>query len=214
MAKLEIVATTIEDIKLINESKADRIILLSNLEKGGATPSLELVKNAREITDIPIRVMVREITDTYIYSEEVMKKHIDIIKELVELDVEGIAFGSLTEKGEINFLDLEQVINNKRNLKLTFNKAFDEIDLSTSIKNFKKLSNYDVDILMTGNNESIDDLVNLNLLKVMPAAGIKLENVKDIVEKYNSNFLHIGSAARENGKISPKKINELAKKAN
>ncbi len=214
MAKLEIVATTIEDIKLIDKSKANRIILLANLDKGGTTPSLELVKNAREITDIPIRVMVREITDTYVYSAEVMKKHIDIIRTLIELDVEGIVFGSLTKKGEIDFSDLEQVINNKGNLKLTFNKAFDEMSLPTSIKNFKKLSNYDVDILMTGNNEVINELISLNLLKVMPAAGIKLDNIKDIVEKYKPSFLHIGSAAREDGDISPEKIEELSKKAN
>lgn len=214
MTNLEVVAITIEDIEEINKSNAKRIILLQDFESGGATPDLEMVRIARSITDIPIRVLLRPRTDSYIYSDKDMQEVVNTIVELKALDIEGIVFSSLTDKGDINFKDLEKVINNKGNLNLSYGKAFDEIPEDKMKANFTKLSNYDVDTLMSScqsDSEIYKELSELSLMKIMPSAGIKQETALSIAKLFKATFLHIASASRnEEGEICVEKINKLA----
>lgn len=216
MTKIEIVAKDLEDIEAINQSRADRIILLDNFEEGGTTPLTELVRIAKLTTDIPIRVMIRHRSDTYVYDDKDMKAIIKSIKEVKALGVEGIAFGSLTDKGDVNIDQLKEVIEAKGDLKLTYNKAFDEIEPSKLEKNFDSLAKLDVDVLMTS-CQRVDDngkdiilpLAKKNTLDIMPGAGIKAETAKKIAKKYNATFLHVASGAKEGNDISIDKISEL-----
>ncbi len=210
MKKIEVVIEDISDIEVLNGTEADRIILLSNLDQGGLTPSYEKVKKAKEMTNIPIRVMLRETSDSYVYDKDVMKKHLEDLENFKELGVEGIAFGALTEKGTVNYCWLNNIINNKGDLKLTFNKAIDEIESSKIEETLDRLKNMDVDVVMTSCAD--DEFLRLSKKMkrfIMPAAGIKIENAKEISNLYKADFLHVGSAVREDGVISVEKTNEL-----
>lgn len=225
--KLEVIAWSKKDALLIEEAGADRIELVVDLENGGTTPSVKLTKEVCNVVKIPVRVMIRDTYDSFIYSEKVMKNHLSFIKEISKLNVEGIVFGSLTKENKINFDDLEKVIKNKGKMKLTFHRAFDELSEKDAIESFKKLSDYDVDCLLTSGTKInakkgvkiIKKLVNLNTsINILAGKSISINNAKYIINKSKVNYIHVGLSIREDGTInsdiSIEKIKEILKEIN
>ena len=61
-------------------------------------------------------------------------------------------------------------------MKLTFHRAFDELDETEALKQFKELSKYDVDFLLTSGTKKgaeagipvIKELVDNNTINVLP----------------------------------------------
>ena len=222
--KIEVIAWSVKDAKAIEEAGADRIELVVDLENGGTTPPLKLVKDVCDSTSIPVRVMVRDTYDSFVYEDSVMDNHIKFIKDIQKFKVEGIVFGSLTKDNDINFNDLERVIDAKGKMKLTFHRAFDELKTKNALKVFKKLSSYDVDCLLTSGTKInakkgtpiIKKLVNLNTsISVLAGKSISIDNAKEIIDKSGVDFIHVGLSIREDGtinsQISIKKIKEIIK---
>lgn len=223
MNKLEIVTWELNDISLVNKSNADRIIFMDNIDQGGTTPNLEIVQKASIISKLPIRIMIRNDNKDWVYSDEEMNEFTSFINEIKQLpNIEGIVFSSLNNDQLINFEQLERIIKLKGSLKLSFSKAFDSININNIYEEIRKLNELDIDIIMSGgihdefsSNLEFFNKVNIDSkIKIMPSAGIKLENAKEILNKTNSSWLHVGSAARHDGKISIDKINELKKIVN
>ena len=225
MNKLEVIAWTKEDAINIEKAGAHRIEFVSEIEKGGLTPSIELVKETFAKVSIPIMVMVRDRDKSFIYNDETMDSHIKFIKELTKTGVEGIVYGSLTEQGEINFKQLERVIEAKGNMKLTFHRAFDELGENV-FEQFDKLSKYDVDTILTsGTKENavegitiLKELVERKTINILPGKSISIDNAKMIIESTGADYIHVGYAIREDGTkntdISYKKIQTLIKEMN
>jgi len=222
--KIEVISWNAKDAKLIEEAGADRIELVADLSNGGITPPLEIVKKTCEATNLPIRVMIRDTYDSFVYDEKTMENHIKFIKDINKLNVEGIVFGSLTKDNRINFDDLEKVIEAKGEMKLTFHRAFDELDENNALVDFKKLSTYDVDCLLTSGTKInaekgslfIKKLVNLNTnITILAGKSISIKNAKKIIDETGVDFIHIGLSVREdetiNTAISINKIKEIIK---
>ncbi len=219
--KLEVIAWTLDDAIEIYKAGADRIELVADLERGGLTPDLDLVKQVVQLTNIPVRVMVRNTDESFIYDDETMLEHILYIQKLKKIGPEGIVFGSLTKEGRIDFEQLESVIKVKGNMKLTFHRAFDELDEEVFMDEFDKLSNYDVDTLLTSGTmvnawegrENIKKLVEKGKINILPGKSISIHNAKDIIEYTNANYIHVGYSIRDiensDGKIDKNKIIEL-----
>ncbi len=226
MNKLEVIAWSLEDAINIEKAGAHRIELVADLERGGLTPDLNLVKDIVENVKIPVRVMVRCTDESFVYNKEQMNEHISYIHKLKDINPEGIVFGSLTDNGEINFEQLEEVINAKGDMKLAFHRAFDELDSSIALEQFDKLSNYDVDTLLTSGTktsalegkEIIKQLVDRKTINILPGKSISISNSKDIAEYTGAEYIHVGYSARTiesiEGEIDYNKIEELIKSIN
>jgi len=203
--KVEVIAWTVEDAKRIEAAGADRIELIVDLKKGGLTPPYELVKEVSEIATIPVRVMVRDTWDSFVYSKEVMDSHIKYIESMRDLNIEGIIFGSLDETGKLNLKDLERVIAAKGNLKLTYHRAFDELDEKDAVEEFRKLSKYDIDWLLTAGTKTnaqdgipvIKKLVEEKTINVLAGTSISIKNAQYIIDETGVNFIHVGTSVRE-----------------
>ncbi len=227
MNKLEVIAWSVQDVIDICNSKAHRIELVADIEKGGLTPSIELVREAVEISTLPIRVMVREKDESFIYDDGIMDEHISFINELKNINPEGIVFGSLTNDGKINVEQLERVIKAKGEMKLTFHRAFDELCDECYLDEYRLLSKYDVDTLLTsGTKENaligIDNIRTLiqegAKVNILPGKSISIENARKIVDATNAKFIHVGYSVRDtndqHGRISIEKINEIVEEIN
>lgn len=225
--KLEVIAWTAIDAKLIEQAGADRIELVVDLHNGGTTPSLKLVKDVCKETTLPVRVMIRDTYDSFIYDTKTMDNHIKFIKDIKELNVEGIVFGSLTKDNRINFEDLKRVIDSKGKMKLTFHRAFDELGKKDWLDDFNQLSTYDVDCLLTSGTKDnaekgikvLKKLVNLDKnINILAGKSISINNAKKIIDKSGVNFIHVGLSIREDGTIntpiSIDKIKEIIKEIN
>ncbi len=224
--KLEVIAWTIEDVIEISKSNASRIELVANIEKGGLSPSIKFVKEASLVSLLPIRVMVRETDESFVYDDEIMQKHISFVKQIKELNIEGIVFGSLTNENKINVKQLEDIIKVKGNLRLTFHRAFDEISEDDYIDEFDILSSYRVDTLLTSGVKdnaydgrlNIKKLVDMNTISILPGKSISINNAREIINDTGANYIHVGYSVRDiensRGNIDINKINDIVKKVN
>jgi len=67
--KLEVIATSIADVKAISQSQADRIEYCHTMVDGGLTPKIKEVKQALLLPDHqPINVMIRPNAKSFAYS--------------------------------------------------------------------------------------------------------------------------------------------------
>ncbi|MBF0715860.1 copper homeostasis protein CutC [Gemelliphila palaticanis] len=204
MAKLEVIATNKDDILKIDFSKASRIELVEELEKGGLTPNLDLIKFAKENSDLPIRIMIRPHDKSFNYDNEdieQMKRDIDNVKNI---GCEGVVFGVLNEDNELNFEAMQQLVKIAKPMKITFHRAIDDIPTNKLEETLLKLESLKIDTILTslGHIEEEKDK-RFNILKnsqieVMYGSGVSVKNIDIIKEKFPLEFYHVGSSARKN----------------
>ncbi len=226
MKKVEVIAWSLQDAIDIEKSGAHRIELVSDLDKGGLTPDLDLVVQIVNLVNIPVRVMVRDNDESFVYSDEQMNNHLSYIKKLTKIAPEGIVFGSLTSEGKINFNQLKKVIEVKGNMKLTFHRAFDEISESILLEEFDKLTKYDVDTVLTSGTKSsalegkeiLKTLIAKHKINILPGKSISLSNAKEIIDYTGADYIHVGYAVRTNnlqeGEIDKNKLKKLIESIN
>ncbi len=206
---IEICATTINSVINANRAGANRIELCSNYSVGGLTPSIEYVKEALSISEIPINVLIRPRPGNFIYNDnEIDKMKKDIIS-IMDLGVNGFVVGSIKSNGEIDdeFINDVRALTNP--LDLTFHRAFDY--LSSQTRSIDKLIKSGFSrILCSGNeNDAIEGIRNLmsfkrysnNKIVIMPGGGVNKENC---LEFKNAGFkeIHLSGILKNNSSTS------------
>jgi len=99
---IEIIAATPEDARRIEACGADRIELVSALSEGGLTPSYAIIEITVKSVTIPVNVMIRPHSKSFVYTREeieIMKEDIHVAKEL---GANGVVIGALDEKRKIH----------------------------------------------------------------------------------------------------------------
>lgn len=222
---LEIIATSLEDVETINQSKADQIELVADLANGGLSPSLDLVEKAVQISEIPIHVMLRLHYRDFVYTPPEFDEMLNYLKKILALSKppQGIVFGSLTSGSHINEAQLQKIINNKKQLKLVFHRAFDQLnDYKTSIKTLNQYA--EINSLLTSGTKAkaIDGIVELKNMvqlsktaRVMVGSGVHINNLKTLAEATSATAFHVGTAVRTDnsvgGAILVERVDELKK---
>jgi len=203
---IEYIATTVEDAKLIEESGADRIELVSALTEGGLTPSYALIEEMVKRVKIPVNVMVRPHSQSFVYSADdlaVMKKD---IKMIASIGANGVVLGTLNEQNEIDRHALEELLAECNGLDVTFHRAID--DTSSPINSAQKLAEYkQINSILTsgGKGELSARLEVINQMKkvsgqinILVGSGLNKENILSIHSKVNTGHYHFGTAVRKN----------------
>ncbi|MCB2307453.1 copper homeostasis protein CutC [Clostridium estertheticum] len=206
---IEIIAATIEDVKRIEESGADRIELISALSEGGLTPSYALIKRAVQSVKIPVNVMIRPHGKSFIYTDDEIELMVEDIIIAKELNVNGVVFGVLNRKNEICVPSLEKLLKACDGIDVTFHRAIDE--LLDPVKGIEVLANYDQikNVLTSGGKGDI--LKNIPVIKnmvekskhinVIVGGGLNIENIKDIIKKTKAPAYHFGTAVRNDKSV-------------
>ena len=206
---IEICATTIKSVLNANMAGADRIELCSNYNVGGLTPSIKFIKEALNISKIPIHVLVRPRPGNFIYNSNEIDKMKKSIMSIMELGINGFVVGSIKLNGEIDDEFINDVRELTNNLDLTFHRSFDYLN------NQKKSIDMLVDIgfsriLCSGNqSDAINGIQNLislnkysnNRIAIMPGGGINKENC---LEFKNLGFkeIHLSGILKSNSSNS------------
>lgn len=201
---IEIIGTSIEDVKRIEESGADRIELVSALSEGGLTPSYALIKRAIQSVKIPVNVMIRPHAKSFIYMAEEIELMVEDILIAKELNANGVVFGTLNRNNEICIPSLEKLLKACEGIDVTFHKAIDE--LSDPIKGIEVLAKYGQikNVLTSGGKGNI--LKNTSVIKTMvekskhinviAGGGLDLKNIKEVMKNTKAPQCHFGTAVR------------------
>jgi copper homeostasis protein len=195
---LEVCVDSVESALAAEEGGAERVELCADLDHGGTTPSVAMIKSVREKLSIKLHVMIRPRAGDCCYSEsefEVMKKDVQAAKEL---GANGLVFGILTSERRIDIGRTGILVQLARPLSVTFHRAFDEtVDLFAALSELRQLR---IDrVLTSGGKPSVDagmktlaDLVHKagTSVKVLAGGGITPENVADVIEKTGVIEIH------------------------
>ena len=121
---LEVIVSSLEDALEAERGGAGRLEIVSHLELGGLTPSLEIVQEICQRVAIPVRVMLRcsESHTPRPGEFEILTKQAET---LATLGVDGLVLGFLSED-QVDVPATRQVLSRAPNLRATFHRAFDE----------------------------------------------------------------------------------------
>lgn len=220
---LEVIVETVQDAITAAQAGADRLELVSALCDGGLTPSIALVEHVSNYVMIPVRVMLRPHARSFVYDlydKEVIFKDLERIKAT---KAEGIVFGALKQDGTIDESLLEEVIQHKGHLKLTFHRAIDEsINYQVATDTIFK---FPVDTVLTSGGQnsafeakeifsSLAPLYQARGIELLAGKGLDLNNLKEFIQATHVKSIHVGSGAQTKSHVNLNKVEKLARLVN
>ena len=183
-----------------------RIEFNSALELGGLTPSVGMLRLARGVTDIEIISMLRPRGGGFWYSDKEFETMLIDLKMLLENGSDGIAFGILTQSGELDDarckIILDEMAEYGADKVAVFHVAFDEA-VTDELEMLSRLENLGfARVLTKGRAEtamigagSLRKYVEYTKeqgmgLEILPGGGIRPYNAAEIVTRTGACQLH------------------------
>ncbi|NMO96348.1 copper homeostasis protein CutC [Paenibacillus lemnae] len=204
---LEIIATTLDDAVTAEQHGADRLELITAMNEGGLTPSIGLIEQVVKAVQIPVHVMVRPHSRSFVYSERDKAVMAADIQAIREAGAAGVVFGMLTPEGNIDEALLEQMLKGSGDMQVTFHRAFDK--LGDQAQGLQLLMKYKpvTRVLTSGgpgsalhNIPQIRKLVEMakasGTLDILAGSGLNRQAIQDFVRQTGVNEVHFGSAVR------------------
>jgi copper homeostasis protein len=195
---LEVAVASLEDALTAQAAGADRIELNSALPLGGLTPSLGLVVEVRRAVTLPVIVMARPRPAGFCYRDGeflVLRRDLDM---LLASGIDGVAFGVLTEHGEIDRERCRRIVEQVGEKQAVFHRAFDVTpDPAAALE---QLIDLGVRRVMTSGQEEnayqgaarIAEFIRraAGRIEVLPAGGVDRFTVADVLARTGCDQVH------------------------
>ena len=218
--KIEIACFNFESSLIAQKAGADRVELCADMSVSGTTPTIEIIKQAREYLIIDLYVMIRPRGGNFVYSDAEFKQMKSEIETIKKLAVNGFVFGILSEDKTINCKQNLALVELAKPLPCTFHRAFDEVlDYKQALEDVIScgfstiLTSGTFPNVMEG-KEVLKQLVSQanNRIEIMPGGGLRSTNISALDEMVNANWYH-SSAITDGSEIAnPEEIFQLKKK--
>lgn len=217
---LEIIAQTLNDSIQSQTGGADRIELVSALIDGGLTPSIGLIQEVTNTVNIPVRVMLRPHGRSFVYDAYDQQVLLQDLQAIRQTNAEGIVFGALTTEGLIDTLLLEQIIQHKGLLKLTFHRAVDAaLDYNQAMQTLLK---YPIDTILTSGGLALATDATAVFqhwgprcatrnIELLAGKGITEPSLPQFIEQSGIYAVHFGTGAMTNHEVDATKVASIQK---
>ena len=197
---LEVATSSIERSLAAERAGADRLELCVELEKGGVTPSRDLIRRVRAAVRIPIHVLVRPRAGDFVYTSAEFAQMKEEIAAIGEVKVQGIVTGVLLPDGSVDKQRTRELVALAAPMQVTFHRAFDETkDLTVALE----------DIVLTGavriltSGGAADALAGASALRslihqagnritILPGGGLHADNIAEVARSTGAYELHTG----------------------
>ena len=195
---LEVCIASVDDALAAEAGGADRLELNSALAVGGLTPSAGLFAEVRRATRLPVIAMVRPRPGGFCYSATDFDVMFHDADAFLEAGADGLAFGILTESGEIDVDRCGRLRERCGDRVAVFHRAFDVTpDPLTALET---LVNLGFQRVMTSGQEEtafngadlIAELIRraAGRIEILPAGGINRFNVADEIARTGCDQVH------------------------
>ncbi|MGF6379790.1 copper homeostasis protein CutC [Paraburkholderia atlantica] len=220
---LEVIATTVADARAAAQAGADRLELVTAMGEGGLTPSVGLIEAVVAAVGIPVNVIVRPHSRSFVYDADDYAVILRDIRAVKAAGANGIVIGMLDAERAIDREGLARACEAADGLAITFHRAFDEArDLREALDvllGFGAVTN----VLTSGGKPSVlqaqavvSELVRQadgSPCTVLAGAGLTVDAVADFVSKTHVEAVHFGSGVRVNGNglapVDPAKVMQV-----
>ena len=206
---LEVIATTVADARLAARAGADRLELITAMGEGGLTPSLGLIEAVVAAVDIPVNVIVRPHSRSFVYDADDYAVMLRDVRAVAAAAAHGVVIGMLKPDGEIDREGLARAVDAAQGLAITFHRAFDETrDLRKALDvllGFDAVTN----VLTSGGKPSVlqaEETIRALVqhaegshCTVLAGAGLTVDAVAAFVQATGVKAVHFGSGVRVGG---------------
>lgn len=211
---LEVIVCSVEDALQAERGGATRLEIVRDLERGGLTPSLDLVREILGKVHIPTRVILR---DNDGYSVGDLGELCERARQIATLPVDGLVLGFLRD-GRVDLDSVRAILNCAPNMRATFHHAFEESPPFETISDLKALPQTDRILTWGGGGSWCERIRRLDEyrkqaqpeIEILAGGGLNLERVGLIREQTSVREFHIGRAARSpedaSGSVSEAKV--------
>ena len=197
---LEIAVATLERAQAAQHAGAHRLELCEQLEIGGVTPSLELLRQVRSAVRIPLHVLVRPRAGDFAYTSREFSGMKEQITALRNEGIQGIVTGILHPDGSVDIARTRALVEFASPLQVTFHRAFDKTP---------DLAKAGEDVIVSGANRILtsggapDALQGACVLRklieqtgqrltILPGGGMHADNIAEVSQTTGARELHTG----------------------
>lgn len=199
--EIEICANSLESAKVAKLLKVDRVELCVNLEQGGTTPPIGLIKSVSALKNIENHVLIRCRPGNFVYSEEEIQMMCESIRWCREQNADGVVIGALLENNKLDILSIKQLVNVADGMELTFHRAIDEtkdwkIALDQLVDlGFKRILTSGQAINVVQGKKTLQEIINYanNRIQIMIGGGVKENNIQNILQEIKPNAVHFSA---------------------
>ena len=107
---LEVCVDSLASARAAAEGGADRLELCSALAVGGLSPYVELLKQIKQVCDLPVRCLMRPRAGDFLYSPEEIELLCAQIQTLGGASADGFVIGALTPEGTLDLPAMQQLL--------------------------------------------------------------------------------------------------------
>jgi len=211
LPQLEIIALDVDDALRAQAGGANRVEVVSAIDRGGLTPSAALVQGIARRCRVSQMVMLRPHGRSFVYTDDEMALVREAVAMARDAGAHGLVFGALTSEGAVDTARLEQVLRWADGMPVTFHRAFDAAaDLQQA---FTVLGHYRgaiAQVLTSGGQPSASEGRDVlrELMRRWQAgegvepligAGVGADTLADLCLYTGARQFHVGSGARSSG---------------
>lgn len=181
---------------------ADRLELCSALAVGGLTPSPALLRQIRNVSNIPIRCLMRPRAGDFLYSKEEIQQMAMEMELLSCAGADGFVIGCLTPDGDLDTDAMQPLLNAAEGCGLTLHRC---IDVSRDlVQTYRTAASLGFDTILTSGGagncragmETIRELIRLrdetSGPEVLIGAGVNAAVIAEFLQKIpNSRAFHM-----------------------
>ena len=148
MAKvLEICVDSLASARSAIAGGADRLELCSALLAGGLTPYVELLRQIKAESEIPVRCLMRPRAGDFLYTPEERELMVLQIRKLKEAGADGFVIGCLTAEGNLDMDAMKPLVEACGDKGITLHRCIDvSRDVEKTYLDAKKLG---IDTVLT-----------------------------------------------------------------
>lgn len=209
-AILEVIVCSVADAIEAQKGGAGRLEVVRDLDRGGLTPPIDMVRAIKEAVDLPLRVMVRESEGYATGGESEVERLCDAAREFGKLRVDGLVLGFLKE-GQIDLELTRKILNCAPEVKATFHHAFENAaDQLEAVNEIKKLPHVDR-ILSHGGSGALEQRRSQleayaraagPAITIIAGGGIDADAIALLKRTTPIREFHVGRAARKGFTVS------------
>ena len=172
---------------------ADRLELCSALAVGGLTPSPALLRQIREVSNIPVRCLMRTRGGDFLYTPEEIRQMAMESSMLKEAGADGFVIGCLDADGDLDPVAMKPLLKAANGMGLTLHRC---IDVSRDpCETYRAAAAMGIDTILTSGGagnclkgmETIRQLIALreegNGPEVLIGAGVKASVIAEFLDK-------------------------------
>jgi copper homeostasis protein len=197
-AKLEICSFNLQSALMAQHAGAHRVELCADPAAGGTTPSLGLIKTAREKLQIPLYPIIRPRGGDFLFSEEEYEVMLNDVSLCKQLGCDGVVIGMLNSDGTIDKQRCARLVELAYPLGVTFHRAFDRC--INPFEAMEEIINFGCERILTSGQKPtamegahlINELVRQAEARIiiMPGSGVRANNILALKEKTAAEEFH------------------------